>query len=91
MMTRDEEALAGAQLSGQFFDKVSAEIARMLDITEGTVKVHLKNLMRKISAGNRTQAALWARNHGIGDDLDTADATRGANGTAGKALLASPR
>jgi two-component system nitrate/nitrite response regulator NarL len=51
-------------------------IARMLDITEGTVKVHLKHLMRKISAGNRTQAALWARSHGIGDDVDTADATR---------------
>jgi len=50
-------------------------IARMLDITEGTVKVHLKTLMRKISTGNRTQAALWARSHGIGDDLDTAGAT----------------
>jgi two-component system, NarL family, nitrate/nitrite response regulator NarL len=47
-------------------------IARMLDITEGTVKVHLKTLMRKIAAGNRTQAALWARSNGIGDDVDTA-------------------
>jgi two-component system nitrate/nitrite response regulator NarL len=36
-------------------------IARMLNITEGTVKVHLKSLMRKISVVNRTQAALWAR------------------------------
>ena len=43
-------------------------IARVLDITEGTVKVHLKVLMRKISAANRTQAALWARSHGIGED-----------------------
>ena len=40
-------------------------IARALNISEGTVKVHLKSLMRKISAGNRTQAALWARNNGI--------------------------
>jgi len=29
MMTRDEEALAEAQLSGQFFDKMDAEIATM--------------------------------------------------------------
>jgi two-component system nitrate/nitrite response regulator NarL len=44
-------------------------IARMLNVTEGTVKVHLKSLMRKISAVNRTQAALWAGRHDIGDDL----------------------
>jgi two-component system nitrate/nitrite response regulator NarL len=42
-------------------------IARALNISEGTVKVHLKSLMKKISAGNRTQAALWARNNGIAD------------------------
>jgi two-component system nitrate/nitrite response regulator NarL len=40
-------------------------IARALNISEGTVKVHLKSLMKKIAAGNRTQAALWARNHGF--------------------------
>jgi two-component system nitrate/nitrite response regulator NarL len=45
-------------------------IARALGITEGTVKVHLKSLMKKIAANNRTQAALWARNHGI---LETAE------------------
>jgi two-component system nitrate/nitrite response regulator NarL len=44
-------------------------IARALTISEGTVKVHLKSLMKKIAAANRTQAALWARNHGIGDSL----------------------
>jgi two-component system, NarL family, nitrate/nitrite response regulator NarL len=44
-------------------------IARALAISEGTVKVHLKSLMKKIAAANRTQAALWARNHGIGDGL----------------------
>ena len=43
-------------------------IARVLTISEGTVKVHLKSLMKKIAAANRTQAALWARNHGIGDN-----------------------
>ena len=36
-----------------------------LDITEATVKVHLKSLLRKIGASNRTQAAIWGMNNGI--------------------------
>ncbi|MGF1594397.1 MAG: LuxR C-terminal-related transcriptional regulator [Kiloniellaceae bacterium] len=40
-------------------------IANRLDITEATVKVHMKSLLRKIKAGNRTQAAIWALNHGM--------------------------
>ncbi|HYZ47520.1 MAG TPA: response regulator transcription factor [Sphingomonas sp.] len=40
-------------------------IARDLGITEGTVKVHIKALLRKIRAGNRTQAAIWAMSRGI--------------------------
>jgi two-component system nitrate/nitrite response regulator NarL len=35
-------------------------IARHLGTTEATVKVHLKNLQRKIRVDNRTQAAIWA-------------------------------
>ncbi|HYG87070.1 MAG TPA: response regulator transcription factor [Azospirillum sp.] len=42
-------------------------IAIHLNITEATVKVHLKSLLRKINASNRTQAAIWAMNNGIGD------------------------
>ncbi|BAI72606.1 two-component response regulator [Azospirillum sp. B510] len=42
-------------------------IANHLNITEATVKVHLKSLLRKINASNRTQAAIWALNNGIGD------------------------
>jgi len=34
-------------------------IARDLGITEGTVKVHVKSLLRKLGASNRTQAAIW--------------------------------
>jgi two-component system, NarL family, nitrate/nitrite response regulator NarL len=41
-------------------------IARQLGITEATVKVHVKGLLRKIRAANRTQAAIWALNNGIG-------------------------
>lgn len=40
-------------------------IARRLTITESTVKMHFKNAMRKINATNRTQAAIWAMEHGI--------------------------
>jgi two-component system, NarL family, nitrate/nitrite response regulator NarL len=38
-------------------------IARKFDITEATVKVHVKAILRKIHAKNRTQAAIWAANH----------------------------
>ncbi|MCB1682138.1 MAG: response regulator transcription factor [Rhodospirillales bacterium] len=40
-------------------------IARKLDITESTVKVHLKTILRKLGLGNRTQAAIWAIRNGI--------------------------
>ncbi len=40
-------------------------IAFELKITEATVKVHIKALLRKIRANNRTEAAIWAlSNHG---------------------------
>jgi two-component system, NarL family, nitrate/nitrite response regulator NarL len=35
-------------------------IARELNIVEGTVKVYLRLLSRKLKAGNRTQLAIWA-------------------------------
>lgn len=38
-------------------------IARKLDITEATIKVHIKAILRKIGAANRTQAAIWATKH----------------------------
>jgi two-component system, NarL family, nitrate/nitrite response regulator NarL len=38
-------------------------IARNLVITESTVKVHMKAILRKLRLQNRTQAAIWARNN----------------------------
>jgi len=35
-------------------------IARKLNLSEATVKVHVKTILKKIGARNRTQAALWA-------------------------------
>lgn len=34
-------------------------IARNLDITEGTVKVHAKRLLQKLGVRSRTEAAIW--------------------------------
>ena len=38
-------------------------IARRWGVTEATVKVHMKSILRKIRACNRTQAAIWALEH----------------------------
>ncbi len=38
-------------------------IARQMGIAEGTVKVHVKAILRKIRVGNRTQAAIWLKDH----------------------------
>lgn len=40
-------------------------IARRLEITESTVKIHMKSLLRKINVQNRTQAAIWAMEAGF--------------------------
>lgn len=40
-------------------------IAMILEITEATVKVHVKAVLRKLRASNRTQAAIWAIRHGL--------------------------
>jgi two-component system nitrate/nitrite response regulator NarL len=40
-------------------------IARRLAITESTVKIHMKSLLRKINVQNRTQAAIWAMESGF--------------------------
>jgi two-component system nitrate/nitrite response regulator NarL len=45
-------------------------IARTCDISEATVKVHMKSILRKIRVANRTQAAIWALEHGYcGDEI----------------------
>lgn len=40
-------------------------IARKLDITEGTVKVHVKHLLKKLKLRSRVEAAVWAVEHNI--------------------------
>ena len=39
-------------------------IARTCNITEATVKAHMKSILRKIRVENRTQAGMWAMANG---------------------------
>jgi DNA-binding NarL/FixJ family response regulator len=41
-------------------------IAMQLGISEKTVKAHLTSVFNSLGVSDRTQAALWAREHGIG-------------------------
>lgn len=43
-------------------------IARRLGIAEKTVKAHLTSAFARIGVTDRTQAALWARRHGLGTE-----------------------
>ncbi len=43
-------------------------IARTCGVTDATIKVHMKSILRKIRVENRTQAAIWALGQGYGAD-----------------------
>ena len=43
------------------------QIGRALGISEHTVKVHLGSVFRQIGVGDRTSAAMWAREHLVED------------------------
>ena len=41
------------------------EIAEQLVITEGTVKNHISSILSRLGLRDRTQAAIYAREHGL--------------------------
>jgi DNA-binding NarL/FixJ family response regulator len=43
----------------------NSQLAKMLWVTEQTVKFHLSNIYRKLDVGNRTEASRWAQVHGL--------------------------
>ena len=84
----DRRETRGPELTGrerEVLELVAAglpnkRIAMRLEISEKTVKAHLTRVYERIGVSDRTQAALWAREHGMASDR--ADGPRG-RGTAG--------
>jgi DNA-binding NarL/FixJ family response regulator len=60
MTAREREVLA---LLGT--GMANKAIARRLGISEATVKAHLTRIFRQIGVTDRTQAAIWARDHNV--------------------------
>lgn len=60
-LSRREVQIVELLLDGQ----PNKVIANALGITEATVKVHLKAIMKKTRAANRTQVAIWGLNNGL--------------------------
>ena len=60
-LTERERAIL-ACLAGGMSNKL---IARELNIAEGTVKVHVKNLLKKLNFRSRVEAAVWAVEQGL--------------------------
>jgi two-component system nitrate/nitrite response regulator NarL len=62
---REEEILKGVVkgLSNKM-------IARTCGVTDATIKVHMKSILRKIRVANRTQAAIWALEQGYGAEVN---------------------
>ncbi|WP_281688383.1 two-component system response regulator NarL [Pseudomonas citronellolis] len=59
----DRERQILRQLAQGFSNKM---IARKLDITEGTVKVHVKRVLHKLGMRSRVEAAVWAVENRLG-------------------------
>ncbi|MGH3104405.1 MAG: LuxR C-terminal-related transcriptional regulator [Gaiellaceae bacterium] len=55
----------------------NAQLARMLWVTEQTIKFHLSNIYRKIDVSNRTEASRWAQIHGLLRQSSSAEPTAG--------------
>lgn len=58
------------------------EIASALFVSENTVRAHVRSLMQKLDADNRTQLAIYAMQHGIGQQ-EKAGRTAATPGGAG--------
>jgi two-component system nitrate/nitrite response regulator NarL len=80
-LSEREEEILKALVRG-YSNKV---IARMCTVTEATVKVHVKSILRKIRVANRTQAAIWALKHAyVTDDNNMNETTRAMLATNGQ-------
>lgn len=62
-------------------------ISRRLNISDATVKVHIKAILRKLRLVNRTQAAIWAVSCGIGGAGPEMPPPRQEHGAAAKSPM----
>ncbi len=46
----------------------NAEIARRLVLEQGTVANHVARILERLGLRNRTQIAMWATEHGVGEE-----------------------
>jgi two-component system nitrate/nitrite response regulator NarL len=60
LLTDREQQVLSCLAAGQS----NKRIARTLSITEGTVKVHVKNLLKKLAFRSRVEAAVWMAQQG---------------------------
>ena len=60
LLTEREQQVLRCLADGQS----NKRIARALSITEGTVKVHVKNLLKKLNFRSRVEAAVWMAQQG---------------------------
>jgi DNA-binding NarL/FixJ family response regulator len=60
-LTEREREVLGLIADG----RSNREIARVLVLSEKTVKTHVSNILMKLDLADRTQAALWAVRHGV--------------------------
>jgi DNA-binding NarL/FixJ family response regulator len=60
-LTPRESEILGLLASG----RTNTEIATQLSLSEKTVARHIANIYTKLNVHNRTQAANWAREHGV--------------------------
>lgn len=53
-------------LAGLCEGESNKQIARRLQMAEPTVRAHVRSILVKLGASNRTQASIWAIRHGFG-------------------------
>lgn len=68
--SKDRSVEGLTQRERQILKQISAGmsnkmIATKLDIAEGTVKVHVKNLLKKLNMRSRVEAAIWAMENNL--------------------------
>jgi len=69
-------------LKGLIRGEPNKVISRRLTVTEATVKVHVKSILRKLGVMNRTQAAIWGMSRGLIDMAPEMSSPAAARDTA---------